>query len=280
MRTGRAKSVTTGARAMVPYGHSQPVLTCAPLRVCTVELQSGERIIDHVLGDPERWAVDFAVGPEATPLIVTKPVALPDACNLTTNLMVTTTVRIYHLTLDSPPCGERPDSTNPVQPYIRQLAFYYPDEALVQHHGGGHEAERGAQGPDGSAPPGSGRSGAIPATIAATGDTGYAMPVGDISELHFGYRVTPDRRFPWRPLHIFDNGRQTCLRLPEEAWYGDLPVLYELDERGEYGMINYVVRDGCMLADRVMMRMVLVLSGGEGGDPIRMLAVRQPGRAR
>ncbi|HET6228597.1 MAG TPA: TrbG/VirB9 family P-type conjugative transfer protein [Longimicrobiaceae bacterium] len=258
-RTGQARVLEAGTYSMIPYGHVQPVLRCAPLRVCTAELQPGERVVDHVVGDPERWVVDFAAGPDSTPLVVAKPAALPDACDLTTNLVVTTSRRIYHFTLDSAPCGGRA-GTNPTLPYTREIKFYYPDETLVRHHDPG--------GPVGDAGP-------FPAADAAL-DPRAGMTLDGLAELHFDYRVTPDRRFPWVPRVVFDNGRQTCVRLPPDAYHSDLAVLYELAADGEYELVQYVVRDGCILTDRVMQRMVLLIPAGEGGQPLRLLIVRRP----
>lgn len=259
-RTGRARVVQAGTYSMVPYGHVQPTLRCAPLRVCSVELQKGERVIDSVLGDPERWVVDLAAGPDSVPLVVAKPVALPNGCDLTTNLVVTTTKRIYHLTLDSPPCDAQAESTNPDLPYMRQVKFYFPDDAFVTHH---------AQV----------RSTSLPATTAPPVDGATAMPVDELAELHFDYQVTPDRRFPWTPRVVFDNGRQTCIRLPAEAAHSDLAILYEVNAAGGYELVQYVVRDGCILTDRVMLRMVLLIAGGERQDPLRMLIVRRAPRS-
>ena len=266
-RTGRARVVQTGTYSMVPFGHVQPTLQCAPARVCTIELQSGERVIDHVLGDSQRWVVEFGMAQDSTPLVATKPVGPPDACDLTTNLVVTTDRRTYHFTLDSPPCPGRGESTNPILPYMSQMKFYYPDEALVRHHGTG-EPRESAEAP--RAPGVMGAGG--PPGVAE--EAGAAMPVADLGELHFDYRSTPDRRFPWVPRVIFDNGRQTCIRLPPEAYHSDLAVLYELNAQGGYELVQYVVRDGCILTDRVMQRMVLLIPGGQGGDPLRLLIVR------
>jgi type IV secretion system protein VirB9 len=262
-RTGRARVVQAGTYSMVPFGHVQPTLRCAPLRVCTAELQSGERVIDSVVGDPERWVVDFAAGPDSTPLVVAKPVALPNACDLTTNVVVTTTRRIYHLTLDSAPCSAQGESTNPDLPYVRQVKFYYPDDALVRHH---------------AVPEAAPRSTADGAAQASTAEPGSPMPVADLGELHFDYQVVPDRRFPWVPRVVFDDGRQTCVRLPAEAFHGDLPVVYEVNAAGGYELVQYVVRDGCILTDRVAQRIVLLIPAGQGGDPLRLLVVRRPAR--
>jgi hypothetical protein len=102
--------------------------------------------------------------------------------------------------------------------------------------------------------------------------------VSDLGELHLDYEVVPDRRFPWVPRVVMDNGRQTCIRLPPEAYHSDLAVLYELNPQGGYELVQYVVRDGCILTDRVMQRMVLLSAGGQGGDPLRLLIVRRTPR--
>ena len=267
-RTGRARVVQSGTYAMVPFGHVQPTLRCAPLRVCTLELQAGERVVDSVLGDPERWVVDFAAGPDSVPLVVVKPVALPNACDLTTNLVVTTSRRIYHVTLDSPACAGQGDSTNPSLPYMRQVKFYYPDDALVRHHG---PAARERADP---VAPSSGEGFPGPANGAPVG----VMPVDDLGALHFDYQIVPDERFPWVPRVVFDNGRQTCIRLPAEAYHSDLAALYELNVRGDYEYVQYGVRDGCIVTDRVMRRMVLIIAAGAGRDPLRLLIVRREPR--
>ena len=273
-RTGRARVVQTGTYSMVPFDHVQPTLQCAPARVCTIELQSGERVIDHVLGDSHRWVVEFGMAQDSTPLVATKPVGPPDACDLTTNLVVTTDRRTYHFTLDSPPCPGRGEGTNPILPYMSRMKFYYPDEALVHHHAAPEPWESASA----VRVPGVAGAG-VPAAVAE--EVGAAMPVSDLGELHFDYRATPDRGFPWVPRVIFDNGRQTCIRLPPEAYHSDLAVLYELNARGDYELVQYVVRDGCILTDRVMQRMVLLIPGGQGGDPLRLLIVRlQPRGAR
>lgn len=268
-RNGRARVVHSGTYSMVPYGHVQPTLRCAPLRVCTIELQRGERVVDSVLGDPERWVVDFAAGPDSVPLVVAKPVALPNACDLTTNLVVTTTRRIYHVTLDSPPCTAQGESTNPDLPYMRQVKFYFPDDALVRHHASVQVAPAAA----------GERSPPLGAGIVPVGDdSDSAFPVDDLGALHFDYQIIPDERFPWVPKVVFDNGRQICIRLPPNAYHSDLAVLYELNARGDYEYVQYGVRDGCIVTDRVMRRMVLIIPAGQGRDPLRLLIVRREPR--
>lgn len=99
-RTGEARTIQQSAYVAYPYGHSQPTLTCAPLRACVIELEPGEAVLGLVSGDTERWIIGQTLaGPGgATPLVVVKPTDH----DLTTNLLVTTDRRIYELTLDAP----------------------------------------------------------------------------------------------------------------------------------------------------------------------------------
>jgi P-type conjugative transfer protein TrbG len=108
--------------AVVPYGEAQPTVTCAPLRACVIQLEVGERVLATALGDSERWLVDQAVTGARTPLIIVKPTA----CDIATNLVVSTDRRVYDVALESPACtAHRPAR------YTRQLRFSYPASSLV-----------------------------------------------------------------------------------------------------------------------------------------------------
>ncbi len=72
-----------GDVVVAPYGHQVPVLRCAPLRVCLIEFEEGELVLNTVTGDAARWLLDrAAAGPRAATTVI---VAKPTACNLTTN---------------------------------------------------------------------------------------------------------------------------------------------------------------------------------------------------
>jgi len=130
--TGVARVVTEGNFVTFPFEHSQPTVTCARLRACIIELQAGEIVLSRIAGDLERWEIAPATaGPDGrTTLVVVKP----KDCELTTNLVLATDRRIYDLTLDSPPCRVTPGraNTNPQDPYVRHVRFYYPDETIAQ----------------------------------------------------------------------------------------------------------------------------------------------------
>jgi P-type conjugative transfer protein TrbG len=115
--------VETGDAIVYPYGHSQPVVTCAPLRACVIELEAGERVLATALGDTERWLVDQTLTVGRTPVVIIKPTA----CDIATNLVVSTDRRVYDVALESPVCGRRPVR------YTRRVRFSYQGEggALV-----------------------------------------------------------------------------------------------------------------------------------------------------
>jgi P-type conjugative transfer protein TrbG len=254
-RTGQARVLRTGAYLVYPFGHSQPRLTCAPVRACSIQLEEGERPpaaageIKPYAGDLERWFVGVTPGPRNTTLVVVQPTD----CNLTTNLTIPTDRRLYHLTLDSPPCAARDTATqNPDLPYDRLVRFYYPDDLLrrlaTQQHADA-EAARAEEARQ------------IP----------VAVPAFDASALDFGYTVCRDRGFPWVPEQVFSDGSHTYVRLPQSALRGTIPALFEVGERGEMVLINYTLRGNVYVADRVLRRGVLILGTGRPGGELRLL---------
>src|SRR5690606_23931614 len=78
------------------FGEAVPVLGCAALRACRVEMEPGERLLSPpALGDTERWlTAEISSGPGGlVPVVVVKPTA----CGISTNLVIATDRRIYDL---------------------------------------------------------------------------------------------------------------------------------------------------------------------------------------
>ena len=228
--SGIARTVVQGNFLTFPYGHAQPTLTCTVLRACVIELEPGEIVLSRIAGDTERWEIAAApAGPDGrTVLIVVKP----RDCDITTNLVLATDRRLYDLTLDAPPCKGR--STNPQQPYVRHVRFYYPDELIAQW----------AKPPE-----------PAPLRIAP-----------DVLSLNFGYRVKKERHFPWAPAQVFDDGARVYIKLPEEARHAEAPVLFALDSDGSKVLVNYAVVAGdTYVTDRLFDRAVVV-AGVDGKE--------------
>jgi type IV secretion system protein TrbG len=238
-----------------PYGHSVPTLQCAPLRVCAIELEDGEVVLDTATGDSERWIVGRATAGARgqTPLLVVKPTA----CDLTTNLVVTTDRRIYQVVLNSRPCKEAEDSENPRLAYTPLLAFYYPDD-LVRAWASAEDAARkdGLRDKEDRTP----LSGAVP-----------------LGALNFAYRVSLSGRFPWTPEVVFDDGTHTYIRLPEGRPVAETPVLFVLRDGRATDLLNFAIRPPYYIADRVLDRAVFVLGSGRGARRLEITNLARTG---
>ncbi len=227
-----------------PYGESQPVLTCAPLRVCEIELQAGEEILDVALGDAIRWhAEKMESGPEQAriPHVVVKPT---DG-GLATNLVISTTRRVYHLALLSK------ENAGPAT--ARRARFYYPHEMVARWKSARARAraERAADDRE----------------VVATD-----LPVRP-EDLNFRYEVKGDRT-TWRPTQVFDDGTRVYLRMPAAMRVTEAPALFVLTSGKEKALVNYRVRGHTYVVDRLFERAVLVL--GVGGEQQRVEIVRLP----
>ena len=241
--TGVARTVVQGSFLTVPYGHAQPTLTCTVLRACVIELQPGEIVLSRIAGDTERWEIAPAnAGTDGkTTLVVVKP----RECDVTTNVVLATDRHLYDLTLDSPPCKGR--STNPQQPYVRHVRFYYPDETV--------------------------------ATWTKPSTPAPAHTSADVASLNFAYTVKKDRRFPWAPAQVFDDGTRVYIKLPEQARSSEAPVLFAIERDGGKTLINYsVVSPDTYVTDRLFDRAALV--AGIDGKERRVLIERQSGDRR
>ncbi len=241
-RTGIARPVQTGTAIAFPYGKTQPILTCAALRICLIELQAGETIVGiPPRGDTERWRIQTATwGPNGThPVVVVKPLN----CDLTTNLVILTNKHLYDLTLDAPPCPGPEQADIPIASYTRRLTFYYPDEELAVW-----EQQ-------------------IPLTPAVGGERRAW------ESLHYGYRWTKDKGFPWTPAVVFDDGAHLYVKIPTRATHAVAPVLFAVDTDGVTSLLNYTIRNGFYITDRVVNRAALVL--GINGKNHRVLITRE-----
>ena len=82
------------------YGASLPIIVCAPLQVCDVELQPGEQVRSVQVGDAIRWSVEPAVTGKA-PHEVQHLIIKPADVGIRTSIVVTTDRRTYRMKLTS-----------------------------------------------------------------------------------------------------------------------------------------------------------------------------------
>jgi type IV secretion system protein TrbG len=135
----------------------------------------------------------------------------PSAPGLKTNLVIATDRRIYHLSLESTPSTA-----------MAALSWTYPQDALMLIE----------------------RSNAVVAREAPIA-SGIAA-----DNLNFGYSVTGDRT-AWRPLRVFDDGRQVFIAFPESIATGEAPPLFVSGPKGEAALVNYRMRGSYYIVDRL-----------------------------
>ncbi|MDT0632945.1 TrbG/VirB9 family P-type conjugative transfer protein [Rubrivirga litoralis] len=233
--TGRARTLRQSTMMIFPYGHSQPVLATAPLRASVIELEPGEIVFGMAAGDTERFAYEMSYTGQGgdTPIVLVKPLDT----GITTNLVISTDRRIYHVTLDAAPSNDDVlvTSENPQGRYARHIKFYYPDAALARLADG---------------------LGAEAAFSAA--DQGGTL--ASLSDLHFEYRVDGDDAVEESVRRVYDDGVHTYIELTDRAQRsGSAPALFVLGPDGRRESLNYVLRDGRYITDRVFGRAELVL---------------------
>ncbi|MGY8606041.1 P-type conjugative transfer protein TrbG [Gluconobacter cerinus] len=188
-------------------------LYAAPGEITDIALQPGEKLVGAgpvAAGDTVRWIIgdtESGAGASKRIHILLKPTR-PD---LTSNLVINTDRRTYHLELRS---DERT--------YMASVSWDYPQDQIIALRGQDRDSDLG--------------------TPVATGV--------DLDALNFRYRIEGDEA-PWRPLRAFDDGRQVFIEFPTGIAQGEMPPLWVIGPQGDGQLVNYRVRGNRMIVDRL-----------------------------
>lgn len=211
-----------------------PTIVCAPLRVCDIELQPGEKVIGVPdVGDSVRWGISPAHSGSGADE-VTHVIVKPHEAGLDTNLVIATDRRMYHLRLVSSP-------TN----YVSDVAFSYPADDKA----------------------------AWDATIAANeakkSDVVATLPKLTADALNFSYSIKDVSGSPkWMPLRVFDDGSHTYIQMPPGMAATEAPVLVLLDKSGDEQLVDYRLRGDYFVVDRIIDRAALEAGVGHSRDRV------------
>jgi P-type conjugative transfer protein TrbG len=185
----------------------------APGEVTDVTLEAGEQLVGTgpvAAGDTVRWVIgDTESGTGTTRRI--HILLKPTRAGLTTNLVINTDRRTYHLELRSV------DKT-----YMASVSFAYPQDQLIALRAQNTAAE----------------------TV-----TPLASGV-DVNALAFRYGIEGDNPV-WRPVRAFDDGKQVFIEFPTGIAQGEMPPLWLVGAQGEGQLVNYRVRGAYMIVDRL-----------------------------
>lgn len=164
----------------------------------------------------------------------------PTRADISTNLVINTDRRTYHVELRATPAT-----------YMASVSWTYPADELIALRAA--EAERAAAAP-------------VAAGI-------------DLAALNFRYRVSGDK-VAWRPLRVFDDGRQTFIEFAEGIASDEMPPIFALGDKGAAQLLNFRVHGRYLLVDRLLDRAVLRLGIGKAAREVRIEREGARGRGR
>jgi P-type conjugative transfer protein TrbG len=185
----------------------------APGQVTDIALEPGEALVGSgpvAAGDTVRWIIGDTTsgsGLSRRVHILLKP-TLKD---ITTNLVINTDRRTYHLELRATPAT-----------YMASVSWTYPQDQLIALRGQNSAADQ--------------------AQPVAGGI--------DISALHFRYAISGDET-PWRPVRAFDDGTKVYIEFPAGIGQGEMPPLFVIGPAGGGELVNYRVAGRHMIVDRL-----------------------------
>ena len=233
---------TPGADGRVVYifGQGMPVMVCAPLRVCAIELQAGEHLQNQPqIGDSRRWEITPVLsgsGLEETPLLIVKPIEP----GLETDLIVPTDRRTYVFRLVSDPAR-----------FVSRLAFQYPGDdgaKWAAFQARQDAAKRDAEAVAEQAREKDKRAGVVP------------MAENALDNLYFDYKLDGDAAY--RPQQVFDDGAHTYLIYPNDGRFRELPTLL-IVANGKSELVNFRVDGSRYIVDRLFDKAILVVGVGK-----------------
>lgn len=208
-------------------------LYAAPGQVTDIALQQGEQLVGPgpvAAGDTARWIIGDTVSGTGSAQRV-HILVKPTRPGLTTNLVINTDRRTYHLELRSTP-----------DTYMASVSWTYPQDALI----------------------------ALTAQNRQAADTQPTLPGIDLEALNFGYRIDGDRP-DWRPVRAFDDGRQVFIEFSPSIAQTEMPPLFVANPKGEGELVNYRVRGRYLVVDRLFAAAELRLGAGKSQKRVRIL---------
>lgn len=192
---------------------------CAPEQVTDIVLQPGEELVSVSAGDTVRWVLGDTVsgsGNQAQAHILIKPTQ----AGLRTNLIITTSLRAYHLELRAFK-----------ETYMAAVSWRYADQGLVTRLA--------------STKPALSNHSSSPASL-------------QLDRLKFRYDLKGDRPH-WRPERVFDDGRKVYIQFPARLDQGEAPALFVIGRDNKAQLVNYRMSGDYYVIDRLFARAELRL---------------------
>ena len=211
----------------------------APGQVTDIVLQEGEELV----GPGPVAAGDtgrWIIGDTVSGSGATRRVHIlvkPTRPDIRTNLIINTSRRTYHLELRATPAT-----------YMASVSWSYPEQELIALRAAAVERERVA-----------------PVVAGLV-----------LAALNFRYRLSGDKP-EWRPVRVFDDGRQLFVEFGDTIETGDMPPLFATGKKGQAELVNYRVHGRFMIVDRLFERGEFRMGTGRSA---RKVIIERAGRPR
>ena len=240
-RSSTARSTNDGFVSATQFfdyfpGTLYEVVSC-PGYITTLVLEKGEQLMAKAAGDTTRWLVEETVTGQDS-MTQTLVMVKPTRPWIKTNLVLTTSTRVYQIQLSSVPDGV----------YNATVAWNYPSEGFIM-----------------PVSPNSGGVGSKPDVTIA--------PV-QLSQISFDYKIVPEHRYRrprWMPLRAFHDGQRTYIEFPPTLGTTEAPPLFVSGRKGDAQLVNYRVNRNYYIVDRVLDNAQLRL----GDTPQQIVHIRR-----
>lgn len=102
------------------------------------------------------------------------------------------------------------------------------------------------------------------------------LPPPPIEGVNFDYKIGGDRP-PWRPVRVFDDGRQTVIEFPAAVAQSQMPPLFVDGPDGKpTSLVNYRVAGQRIVVDRLFAKAELKIGQGRGQQKVDIERLRRP----
>ena len=208
----------TGGAVVIAYGAYVPKILCRPMYVTDIILEPGEFVTGIHPGDTSRWAFvpgEVGEGNNRQTSVLVKPLM----ADISTNLIIMTTRRRYHV-----------DLVSSAENYMPSVSFTYPEDGMRQWDN--FINARRDEGKN--------------ETVI---ETGYQINPED---LHLNYSIEGNDNLRWKPIAVYDDGIKTYIRFSERSTIRSVeaPVFVVFERRREI-IVNYRWAQDMMIIDRV-----------------------------
>lgn len=195
-----------------------------PERITDIAFEVGEAIVSIGGGDSQRWTIsDTQSGKE--PYMRKHIFVKPHQTGISTNLVITTDRRTYHIELH----------TLDDVPYQASVSWKYPGSALIVANDAGKSMK----------------------------DVEPGTPLSGLGkkQLNFNYHFVATERPTWMPRRVFDDGHKTYIEFPESMQDAEAPILYGLSNAKEQEVLNYRRFKNFYIIDHMMNVAELTIGG-------------------